>query len=534
MGSSCRPFVEKGWMLVAVSNKSTILGPMQQNPLNIKERLFQGIDRDYNVTNMGIVVEVIGELENFHITREELETTRLGKHINELRRKASDRLLAGRAKSLVKKWRALLSDPAPGLDSSSGPPPGGGNNNNSSLATNGNTAARLGQNVAVSPRLPSTLRPNMSPGVRGPQHLTSPRGRTVKHPPTSPSLQRPGLGTGSRTSPVVVSSTSTSPVSHSVSRPTSPTEVSRDPSPAHRSLNASPEVVAVVRSPVKRPRPRSASEEVEVVDLEEEEERRAKKRPRVELTNGDRKDHKTTNKINSNSDKIKSRDGLVNDNQTRPRNSVKRRMKPVDNTSNILNRQMMMATKAGKVRTTQELVQNLGIESRASSLSPSGGLVTDLVPNENKAELMNRFFSSQRVTNDENESGPPSTADEGTSSEATPSAGPSRVPSPVVGTSEKVEDILAQLPPIDSASVLAEWEAEHGDDEVEEEGLIPVFRPPVEVTQKLIDDLNSGGELEHIGGIRDHQGEFKEWHELVSLVARDGELLHILPYSVID
>ena len=40
----------------------------------------------------------------FHL----FQVSRLGKHINELRRKASDRHLANRAKSLVKKWRQLL------------------------------------------------------------------------------------------------------------------------------------------------------------------------------------------------------------------------------------------------------------------------------------------------------------------------------------------------------------------------------------------------------------------------------------------
>merc|ERR550534_2351671 len=116
---------------------------------------------------MGIVSEVISELENFHITKEALEVTRLGKHINDLRRKTSDKLLANRAKSLVKKWRALLSE--------TGPPPGGGHNNNSLAATNGNTAARLNaaavavvspglQRSNISPGLP--LRNNISPGFR--------------------------------------------------------------------------------------------------------------------------------------------------------------------------------------------------------------------------------------------------------------------------------------------------------------------------------------------------------------------------------
>merc|ERR1719477_164685 len=197
---------------------------MQQDPLIIREKLFQGIDRDYNVTNMGIVVEVIGELENFHMSREELEATRLGKHINELRRNTSDRILASRAKSLVKKWRDLLtpivahSEPGGG---NNGPPPGGGNNNNSSLATNGNTGSRLNNtHVALtSPRLSGQPHrgPALSPAVRVPQGVkTLPHVRSV---PASPA--KSAIGTGTRTSPVVISSGSTSP-SHSLSRPNSP------------------------------------------------------------------------------------------------------------------------------------------------------------------------------------------------------------------------------------------------------------------------------------------------------------------------
>ena len=72
-----------------------------------------------------------------------MQVTRLGKHINELRRKnTSDKLLAGRAKSLIRRWRDLLSSET----GTSGPGPGGGdtkNNNNSSLAANGNAGARL-------------------------------------------------------------------------------------------------------------------------------------------------------------------------------------------------------------------------------------------------------------------------------------------------------------------------------------------------------------------------------------------------------
>ena len=109
------------------------------------------------------------------------QATRLGKHINELRRKSSDKLLANRAKSLVKKWRTLLE---------TGPPPGGGGNNNNSLAaTNGNTASRLNNTVALSPAISPGLPParsNLSPGMRS---VVSP----ALHSVVSPGLPiRPG------------------------------------------------------------------------------------------------------------------------------------------------------------------------------------------------------------------------------------------------------------------------------------------------------------------------------------------------------
>ena len=143
---------------------------------------------------------------------------------------------------------------------------------------------------------------------------------------------------------------------------------------------------------------------------------------------------------------------------------------------------------------------------------------------------MDRFFLSQQEAVDH--SRPSTAASELTvgSSEVT-SAEPSRGPTPQAV--ETVEDLLAKLPPIDPSAVLEEWRQQEAEEEEEVEGLIPVLRPRTELTQQLIEDLNNG-QLEHIGGIKDHEGEFKEWHQMTSLVSKDGELLHILPYSVID
>jgi len=509
-------------MLVQVPNKSTLFGPMQTDPASIREKLFTGIDGEYNVTDMDVVFEVIGQLESFQISREELEATRLGKHINELRRKAADKLLATRAKNLIKKWKSLLP--------SNGPPPGGGTNGHH-VTTNGRLHPTVSPRLPpVSPRLapsrtPSNPRtPLVSPALPRTPLVSprlcpvSPRGRSVRPVPPSPALSKSGVGTGTRTSPVLIdigSSTSTSP-SHTASRPASPLTVELE-SPRPPSRSPSPEIIMVKSSPVKRARPREESPEIEVIQEPQP------KRAKVEkLVNGDRE-------LSS---------GRRSPPKEKSQKPVRRKMPPrtpKTDTPDILNQQMAKALQAGRgrVRTTQELVQNLGIDSRAASISPPNCRpVTDLVPKENQDQLMDRFFLSQQEAADH--SRPSTAASELTvgSSEVT-SAEPSRGPTPQAV--ETVEDLLAKLPPIDPSAVLEEWRQQEAEEEDEVEGLIPVLRPRTELTQQLIDQLNSDdGQLEHIGGIKDHEGEFKEWHQMTSLVSKDGELLHILPYSVID
>ncbi len=85
--------------------------------LTIRDRLLAGLDQEYNVVNMEVVIDVLSQLESILITKEALEVSRLGKHINKLRRKSSDPNLAKRAKALIKKWRQLLvSGPVSGGD----------------------------------------------------------------------------------------------------------------------------------------------------------------------------------------------------------------------------------------------------------------------------------------------------------------------------------------------------------------------------------------------------------------------------------
>lgn len=63
----------------------------------------------FQVLDMPTILDVIQVLEGTQITKEQLETTRLAKHINQLRRnKSLNELLARRLKNLIKKWREMV------------------------------------------------------------------------------------------------------------------------------------------------------------------------------------------------------------------------------------------------------------------------------------------------------------------------------------------------------------------------------------------------------------------------------------------
>ncbi|XP_046920241.2 uncharacterized protein LOC124500236 [Dermatophagoides farinae] len=82
---------------------------MQQHSqiIELKDRLVQALDEQSNVKDINEVNRIISILERTHVTREDLEITRLGKYINGLRKKTTDKELAKRAKKLIKTWRDL-------------------------------------------------------------------------------------------------------------------------------------------------------------------------------------------------------------------------------------------------------------------------------------------------------------------------------------------------------------------------------------------------------------------------------------------
>lgn len=160
-------------------------GPMQDSPYEIKDKLLRALDEEYNVVDMPAVYEVISLLEKIVITKEALERTRIGKFINELRKRTTDEQLAKRAKELVKSWRKLLPQPE--------------------ASVNGE---RLTSTMGMSPGGMSVLGPGPGPGF-GPGPGP---GKFVKFASNMPTNSR-----YKSTSPAVVSERSTSPFSSSAS-----------------------------------------------------------------------------------------------------------------------------------------------------------------------------------------------------------------------------------------------------------------------------------------------------------------------------
>ncbi|CAG0891877.1 unnamed protein product [Cyprideis torosa] len=200
---------------------------MQNAAVQLKDRLLTAIDQEYNVLDMGVAMEVLSSLENTKITKDMLETTRIGKIVNEMRKKTTNQYLAKRAKSLVKQWRVATGlAPTPSVTPSHKP------------STNGQVSkpfSPLLKPPTSSPALVTAARPFLpTPSQEfSHNHATAPvnaankRKRKADEAPPMDSVslaKRPMLVNGKCDSPV------TSPVSSAgsatISPPTPPSHIS--------------------------------------------------------------------------------------------------------------------------------------------------------------------------------------------------------------------------------------------------------------------------------------------------------------------
>lgn len=86
---------------------------MPLTPQELKDKLLRTLDNDYNVVDMAGAREALSILEKYPITRETLEQTRLGRYVNEMRKRTTDKDFAKRIKNLVRSWQVLVTPGPP-------------------------------------------------------------------------------------------------------------------------------------------------------------------------------------------------------------------------------------------------------------------------------------------------------------------------------------------------------------------------------------------------------------------------------------
>jgi len=495
-----------------------------QNTLHIRDRLLTGLDKENNVVNPAIVAEVLSQLDTIQITKEELEATRLGRHINELRKRTDNNQIKARAKSLIKKWRDTFVQ----------------------QQQNGGAPPQAPTVQAQAPAVVAKTSGEPPPGGGG-GNLTN--GHRHHHKQAAASLPR-------ATSSSLPSSTSTSP---GLSRPATPKSSPpfngpvKNGAAAAAAATAAPPVNGLKRHRQEVEDDRNSDVDVVEVDDEDHVVQVAPPAAKKQRVNGyNHHSHPSAPQPPSNCDSSNKLNSVISESVRptpgrRKTRSQQRTAPSLNEQTDTLLQQMQVAqgVRAGqRVKTTQELVQELAMKrSTSPGMPPSAAAAaaaataskSTSIVEETQEQLMNRYFESQNGKRDPSPPtslGVPSPPSEPTTSSAV--AGGSSANRP-----ETVEDVMARLPPVDVAAVLAEMakEAEmepDSDDDVEMEGLIPVKKPePLAVTDELVDRLHEG-QTESFNGNFAHDGDFKEWHEVVTKTTLGGDLIHILPYSVID
>uniref|UniRef100_A0A1B6CIZ2 Mediator of RNA polymerase II transcription subunit 26 n=2 Tax=Clastoptera arizonana TaxID=38151 RepID=A0A1B6CIZ2_9HEMI len=471
--------ISAGWLYVGwgAVNFETNYGLMQQSPSEIKEKLLKALDKEYNVVDMGVVLDIVSVLEKTPITKEALETTRLGKYINELRRKTSNEALAKRAKDLVRRWRHMIMPHAETIPPSNHP-----HNGSTRIPVLGLTNKTGGANTRGSV---------ISPAMSIPSSNTSPSLCRIEAVPKTHAANK-RLRKESSLSPDKTPS-KVPRLNGSSFRP-DPGECSRDSS--DRASDGC-EFIGVVKNKID---------------------------PFLDSTKkGRRKSSRSHNTLEKHRPISQSMSG-----------------------DDIVKEKIASIVRTPKVKTTQELVASL--RCRSGDVLPAenqANLANCVLPgadelSRNKTEHLAKFLRSHSELQNDNsidiiktsreELRPhpdslPSQSSLGPihSSNSSSTVAPS--PLPEETPERTLEEILLRLPPLDASTI--DWEESQSP---------PISSPePKVVTEEDVERLHN----EHIVGLNgceDHSGikGFCEWHEMVSRTSYNGELLHILPYVVID
>uniref|UniRef100_A0A8C2E0U1 Mediator of RNA polymerase II transcription subunit 26 n=1 Tax=Cyprinus carpio TaxID=7962 RepID=A0A8C2E0U1_CYPCA len=77
-------------------------------PHQLKEQLLRAINSQNSIQNTMAVLDVICCLEKYPMTKEALVETRLGKLINDVRKRSTDEDLVKRLKNLIRRWQRLV------------------------------------------------------------------------------------------------------------------------------------------------------------------------------------------------------------------------------------------------------------------------------------------------------------------------------------------------------------------------------------------------------------------------------------------
>ncbi|KAF4527054.1 hypothetical protein B566_EDAN001604 [Ephemera danica] len=468
---------------------------MQHSPPEIKDKLLKALDSEYNVVDMDAVLEIITILEKTPITKEALESTRLGKHINEFRRKTNNESLAKRAKDLVRRWRDMI------MPTSSSTPP----SEPATLVTTSTGSALNGSSCSLP-----------GPGPGGTKLCRS-------------ALTSPAMSTASSSSPGLS-------VRKGLSLPPSPTPRLPPSRVAH-----TPNIEAVARTHAnnKRLRKDDASPNKDGSPP-------AKRRS---IINGIYNKNHENDSAHSASSLVPTvvenvAKNVKNDSLSCGSATMHSSQTLVSNENDIVKAKMAQIGRSAKVKTTRELLDDLkarGGSPPSSGPEPSSrhralNFLLARSPDEvsrNKTEHMAKFLSSQAEEHMQGKQ----------------SFSPSPLGSP---TSRDVRDILAQLPPLDLNAIV--WSDQEEDEEqqpTDMDSLEPNSSAAIEkaVPPELLEAVLAGEHVETVtgnteccvdrtettgDGDSDNRTQFKEWHEPVWRESYDEQKLLVWPYVITD